>query len=182
MAKVDIKKMLDEAEPTEEFKKLEKFFIGIDPSLTGNAIVIINDVGEIIHENLISTNKECYINPEQRILDIFDDMDYMFNVVRLQKVYIEGLAYSSNSATLFERAGLMYLIVTRLLKEDIDYSIIVPTMLKKWHTTDGHADKKFMMRVAKCKYGIDFQDDNICDAYCLAMLALEDYQNNVKRD
>ncbi len=164
-----------------EWESLEKYFIGIDPSLTGNAVVIINDAGEIVHEHLISTNKECYINPEQRILDIFDQMDYMFNAVRLEKVYIEGLAYSSNSATLFERCGLMYLILTRLLKDDIDYSIIVPTQLKKWHTTDGHADKKLMMRVAKCKYGIDFQDDNICDAYCLAMLALEDWKNNVKR-
>jgi crossover junction endodeoxyribonuclease RuvC len=167
---------------SEEWESQEKHFIGIDPSLTGNAVVIINDSGEIVKEHLVSTNKECYMNPEQRILDIFEQIEYIFNAVRLKKVYIEGLAYSSNSATLFERAGLMYLIVTRLLKEDIDYSIIVPTMLKKWHTTDGHADKKFMMRVAKCKYGIDFQDDNICDAYCLAMLALEDHQNNVKRD
>ena len=167
---------------SEEWEQQEKFFIGIDPSLTGNAVVIINDSGEIVKEHLVSTNKECYINPEQRILDIFEQIEYIFNAVRLKRVYIEGLAYSSNSATLFERAGLMYLIVTRLLKEDIDYSIIVPTMLKKWHTTDGHADKKFMMRVAKCKYGIDFQDDNICDAYCLAMLALEDFKNNVKRN
>ncbi len=167
---------------SEEWKKLEKFFIGIDPSLKGNAIVITNDSGEIINEHLISTNKECYINPEQRILDIFEQMNYIFNTVRLDRVYIEGLAYSSNSTTLFERCGLMYLIVTKLLKEDIRYSIIPPTMLKKWHTTDGHADKKLMMRIAKCKYRIDFQDDNICDAYCLAMMALEDYQNNVKRD
>lgn len=170
------------AEKSEDWEQLEKFFIGIDPSLTGNAIVIINDSGEIVHEQLISTNKECYINPEQRILDIFDQMDYMFHAVRLEGVYLEGLAYSSNSTTLFERCGLMYLIATRLMKEDIRYSIIPPTQLKKWHTTDGHADKKMMMRVAKCKYGIDFQDDNICDAYCLAMMALEDYQNNVKRD
>jgi len=176
------KRIFPEIIKSEEWENLEKFFIGIDPSLTGNAIVIINDVGEIIKEHLISTNKECYINPEQRILDIFDQMDYMFNAVRLTRVYLEGLAYSSNSTTLFERCGLMYLIATRLLKDDIDYAIIPPTQLKKWHTTDGHADKKLMMRIAKCKYRIDFQDDNICDAYCLAMMALEDYQNNVKRD
>jgi Holliday junction resolvasome RuvABC endonuclease subunit len=167
---------------SDSWEGLEKHFIGIDPSLTGNAVVIIDDSREIIYEHLVSTNKECYINPEQRISDIFEQIEYMFSVVRLKTVYIEGLAYSSNSNTLFERCGLMYLIVTRLLKADINYSIIPPTFLKKWHTTDGHADKKFMMRVAKCKYGIDFKDDNICDAYCLALLALEDYNNNVKRD
>lgn len=164
-----------------EWEALEKHHIGIDPSLKGNAVVIINDSGEIVHEHLVSTHKECYINPEQRIADIFNQIEYLFSVVRLKSVYIEGLAYSSNSTTLFERCGLMYLIVTRLLKEDINYSIIPPTFLKKWHTTDGHADKALMMRVAKCKYGIDFKDDNICDAYCLALLALEDYKNNIKR-
>jgi len=168
-------------EKSREWEELEKFFIGIDPSLTGNAVVIINDSGEIVKEHLISTNKECYISPEQRILDIFEQLDYLFNAVRLERVYIEGLAYSSSSSTLFERCGLMYLIVTRLLKEDIDYAIIPPPQLKKWHTTDGRADKKMMMRVAKCKYNIDFKDDNICDAYCLAMLALDDWKNNVKR-
>jgi len=166
---------------SESWEKLEKHYIGIDPSLKGNAVVIINDSEEIVHEHLINTYKECYINPEQRILDIFEQIKYISNVIRLEKVYIEGLAYSSNSITLFERCGLMYLITTHLLKNNINYSIIAPTMLKKWHTTDGHADKKLMMRVAKCKYNIDFKDDNICDAYCLAIMALNDYKNNVKR-
>ncbi len=179
--KVDMKKILDAIEPSEDFKKLEKFFIGVDSSLTGNAVVIINDKGEIINENVISTNKECYINGAQRVLDVFDQMKYIVNVQRLEKIYIEDLAYSSNSTTLFERCGLLFLITTYLLRKDIYYSTIPPTELKKWHTTDGHADKALMMRVAKCKYGIDFKDDNICDAYCLAMLALEDYKNNVKR-
>lgn len=160
----------------------ERYFIGIDPSLTGNAVVIINQDGKIVKEHLICTDKECYINPEQRILDIFDQVKYITGVVRLTNVYVEGLAYTSNSATLFERCGLLYLITTHLLKNDINYSVIPPTQLKKWHTTDGHADKNFMMRVAKCKWGIEFEDDNICDAYCLAMLALDDWRNNIRRD
>ena len=160
----------------------EKFFIGIDPSLTGNAIVIINDAGDIVNEHLISTNKECYIDGYQRVLDIFEQLKYTTSVIRLEKVYVEGLAYMSASPTLFERCGLLYLIVCHLLKENAKYSIIPPTTLKKWHTTDGHADKKMMMRVVKCKYGIDFKDDNLCDAYCLAMLALDDWKNNIIRD
>lgn len=180
--KVDITKILECIEPCEDMKNKEKFFIGIDPSLTGNAVVIINDKGEIEFEELISTNKECYINGEQRVLDIFSQLDYISNVCRLEKIYIEGLAYTSNSPTLFERCGLLYLLTTSFLKKDIKYSVIPPTQLKKWHTTDGFADKALMMRVAKCKYGIDFQDDNICDAYCLAMMALDDWKNNIKRD
>jgi len=164
-----------------EKSRTEKFFIGVDPSLRGNAVVIINQFGEIINEHLISTDKECYINPEQRVLDIFEQIKYIANVVRLESLYIEGLSYSSQSATLFERCGLLYMITTYLLKEEINYSIIPPPQVKKWHTTDGHADKNLMMLVAKCKYNIDFKDDNICDAYCLAMMALDDWKNNIKR-
>jgi Holliday junction resolvasome RuvABC endonuclease subunit len=181
MSKADIAKLYREMEKSKSWEKLEKHFVGIDPSLAGNAVVIINDKGEIEHTQLICTDKECYINGEQRVTDIFDQLGYIDEVARLESVYIEGLAYSSNSTTLFERCGLLYLILNKLLNSETNYAVIPPTFLKKWHTTDGHADKDMMMCVAKCKYGIDFQDDNICDAYCLAMLALEDWKNNIKR-
>ncbi len=176
------KRIFPEIIKSQKWESLEKFFIGIDPSLTGNAVVIINDSKEIVKEHLVSTDKECYIDGYQRVNDIFEQLKYISSVVRLEKVYVEGLSYMSASPTLFERCGLLYMIVGNLLENDINYSIVPPTTLKKWHTTDGHADKKMMMRVAKCKYDIDFEDDNICDAYCLALLALEDYKNNVKRN
>ncbi len=156
----------------------EEFFIGIDPSLAANAVVVINQHGEIIEEKLIKSagpKDNVYHNPEQRVLDVFNQTKFISNILRLKCVYIEGLSYMSNSPTLFERCGLLYMILTHLFQEDVNYKIIPPTSLKKWHTTDGHADKVMMMRVAKCKWGIDFQDDNICDAYCLAMMAREEY-------
>lgn len=157
-------------------------YIGIDPSLIGNAVVIIDSEGKILKEDLICTNIECYINPEQRILDIFEQLDYITKTPNLVKIYIEGLAYSTSSMSLFERCGLLYMLTTTFLKEDIPYSVIPPPQLKKWHTTDGHAKKDLMICVAKCKWGIEFTDDNICDAYCLAMMALDDMNNNIRRD
>ena len=153
-----------------------KHFMGIDPSLKGNAIVIIDEEGKIIKEILISTHKECYINDDQRLLDIMDEM-YDYLLWMNEKIYVEGLGFTAKSTTLFERQGLLFLITTTLFKLNKRYKIIPPTTLKKRTTTDGHADKKLMMRVAKCRWGIDFKDDNICDAYCLARMALEDYKN-----
>jgi len=164
-----------------EYKK-EIFFCGIDPSLTANAIVLINQDGEIVEKKLISTDRDMYLCPEQRILDIFDQMKFIPNIVRLEAVYVEGLSFMSTSPTLFERCALLYMLTTHLFKKDIRYSVIPPTSLKKWHTTDGHADKDLMMKVAKCRWNIDFKDDNICDAYCLAMMALEDYKNGIDRN
>ena len=152
------------------------FYVGIDPSLTGNAVVIIDEEGVIHESQLITTHKECYLNDEQRILDIFDQVKFVTQILRLKAIYVEGLSYMSVSRSLFERCGLLYLITTHLFRQDVRYKIIPPTSLKKFVTTDGHADKKFMMRVVKCRWGIDFQDDNLCDAYALAQMAKEEFK------
>jgi len=154
---------------------MPSFFVGVDPSLTGNAIVIIDNKGKVHDKKLVSTHKECYICPEQRVLDVFNEVKYIGNVLHLEAIYIEGLSYMSVSPTLFERCGLLYLIITYLFEKDIPYKIIPPTSLKKFATTNGHADKKMMMRVAKCRWDVDFGDDNLCDAYCLARMAMEEY-------
>lgn len=159
-----------------------KTYIGIDPSLCGNAVIIIDEQGCIIKDHLVKTDRDCYLNPEQRALDIFEQLSYIKDIEGLERVYIEGLSYSTKSVTLFERCGLLYLLTTSFLQNDVTYSVIPPPALKKWHTTYGFADKEFMMKVAKCKWGIEFSDDNICDAYCLAMMSLDDANNNIIRD
>ena len=153
----------------------ERFYVGVDPSLTGFAIVIINQLGEIVEQKLIHTDAECYINIEQRLLDIFYQAKFISNIKKMDMLYIEDLAHVSVSTTLWERIGLLYMIRTYLFEKNVPFEAKAPTALKKWHTTDGFATKDMMMKIAKCKWGIQFKDDNICDAYCLARWALEDY-------
>lgn len=152
------------------------FYAGIDPSLTGNAVVIIDEKGKIQAGEVITTYKDCYINDDQRIIDIFDQVKSTLRIYPLTAVYVEGLSYMSVSQSLFERCGLLYLITTHLFRQDVKYKVVPPTSLKKFVTTDGHADKKFMMRVVKCRWGIDFQDDNLCDAFGLAQMAKEEFK------
>lgn len=151
----------------------EDFFVGIDLSLAGSGIVIINENGELVEQKLVVTYKDCYLSPEQRVMDIFDQTKFVVNITRLKFVCIEGLSYMSVSQTLFERCGLLYMILIHLLKHEIDYLLIPPKTLKKFVTTDGNADKVFIRRVIKCRWGYDFEDDNIADAYGLARMALE---------
>lgn len=160
----------------------DKLFCGIDPSLTGNALIIIDEEGCIIKEQLVSTYKDCYLSGEQRVLDVYDQLEYIKDFPKIESIYIEGLSYTTQSPTLFERCGLLYMLTAKFLVLDLNYSVIPPPQLKKWHTTYGFADKTFMMKVAKCKWGIEFKDDNICDAYCLAMMAREDHNNNIRRN
>lgn len=155
----------------------ERFYVGVDPSLTGFAIVIINQHGDIVNQTLLSTNVECYINIEQRLLDIYEQAKFIGNIFNMDMMYIEDLSHMAKSTSLWERVGLLYMIRTHLFKCNAPFQVKAPTALKKWHTTDGFADKALMMKVAKCKWGLDFDDDNICDAYCLARWALEDFKS-----
>jgi len=155
----------------------KEFFVGIDPSLTGNAVVIINDKGELIQEKLISTYKECYLCPEQRILDIFNDVKFIANIRKLHSVCIEGLSYMSASPTLFERCALLYSMTMFMFDRDIKYKVVPPMTLKKFVTDNGHAKKDQMMESIRTRWGIDFKDDNLADAYGLARLALADRRN-----
>lgn len=157
------------------------FYVGIDPSLTGNGIVVINEKGELVEKRLITTYKECYLNSEQRVLDVFNQTKFVIGISELRYVCVENLSYMSVSNTLFERCSLLFSILMYLFEHDIKYKTIPPKTLKKFVTTDGNADKKFIRRVIKCRWGYDFKNDNIADAYGLARMALGEVENSETR-
>jgi len=147
-----------------------EYYVGIDPSLNATGLVMINERGEIAEERLIDTYAEHYICSEQRLLDIMSSINFLSGVLKLKHVYVEALPYSSSSITLFERCGLLFLITTFLFEKEIPYTVIPPTSLKKWAVDKGNADKKMMMEISGKRWGINFTDDNICDAYNLAQM------------
>jgi len=154
----------------EDYVHDKEYFVGIDPSLSASGLVMINEQGEIVVEKLIKTFTEHYICIEQRLLDIMESITFLSGVLKLNCVYVEELPYLSKGGAIFERAGLMYMITSFLFSKDIAYSLIKPTTLKKWAVGKGNADKKMMMELSGERWGINFTDDNICDAYNLAQM------------
>jgi len=154
------------------------YFVGIDPSLIGTGIVMINEDGEIVEQKLISTSSDT--PTEKRLLDILENLSFIKKVPRLVKVYMEDLAYFSKSSRLFELAGLHFLIRTYFFKTNIQIKIIPPKTLKKFVTNNGNAKKNLMLLKCYKRWGESFEDDNICDAYCLARLALEEFKDESK--
>jgi crossover junction endodeoxyribonuclease RuvC len=152
-----------------------KHFVGIDPSLVGTGIVMIDEDGEIVEQKLISTKPDNVI--ERRLLDIIDSLSFITKVPRLKKVYMEDLAYFSKSSRLFELAGLHFLIRIFFFESNIQIKIIPPKTLKKFVTNNGNAKKNLMLLQCFKRWGKSFDDDNICDAYCLARLALEEFKH-----
>jgi Holliday junction resolvasome RuvABC endonuclease subunit len=77
--------------------------------------------------------------------------------------------------------ALHFMIRIMLKKREINYSIIAPGTLKKFVTGDGRAKKDLMLLKVFKKWGVEFADDNLADAYSLARLALENYLNETSK-
>ena len=149
--------------------KVESYYVGIDPSLTGTGVVILDKDGEIYKELLISTYPDNYICSEQRLLDIVNEIKFIKDI-SLRYAAIEGISFNSKSTSFNERCGLFFMITSLLFDNDIPFKIVPPKTLKKWAVGNGNADKKMMMNGSKKRWGLEFKDDNICDAYNLAQL------------
>lgn len=175
-------KTLEEITKEEESKKLQfqkeynqenYFFVGIDLSLTNTGLVILNEKSEIVKQELISTKPSDDI--EKRLLEIEEKLSFIPNIVRLQNVYIEGLSFGSKGQSILELGALHYIVRIFLYKKNINYKTISPGTLKKFVTGKGNAKKNLMLMKVFKKWGIEFNDDNLCDAFSLAKMALEEY-------
>ena len=146
----------------------EKFYVGVDLSLVGTGIVIIDHTGRIVNQTLLDVKSEWYECPEQHLNDIIKQCKFIANVVRVEKVAIEGLSYMSLSKTAHERTALNFMLRCYLYRRGVPFEIVPPKTLKKWTTNNGNATKDDMMKTALERWGAEFTDDNLCDAYCLA--------------
>jgi crossover junction endodeoxyribonuclease RuvC len=150
----------------------EEIFVGIDPSLTGTGIVVIDQSGCIMKQELISTCKDEPV--EARMLQIQDKIKFIRNIVRLKMVYIEGPSYASRGNVALQLGAIHFLIRIFLYRFSIKFKIIAPKSLKLFHTGRGDAKKKEIVELVNQKFGTNFTDHNLADAYGLARMALED--------
>jgi crossover junction endodeoxyribonuclease RuvC len=71
-----------------------------------------------------------------------------------------------------ELSGLHYNLRCKLCSIQINFEIVPPTALKKFITGRGNSKKDIMLKEVFKKFGADYNDDNLCDAYCLAKYAM----------
>lgn len=89
-------------------------------------------------------------------------------------VAIEGPAYASNTGSMWDRAGLWWLVVNTLDQQGIPVITIPPATLKKFATDNGRADKGEViaaMRHLWRDHAAHVADDNQADALALATMA-----------
>jgi crossover junction endodeoxyribonuclease RuvC len=142
--------------------------LGIDPSLTGTGCVYLVN-GKLHEKKLIKTKPsgENRVTEIKRLQEIRDACC----LDEVEMVVMEGMAFMArNTTSLMQLAGLNYLIRDQLVKNKIPFIIVAPTTLKKFISGKGNAPKDQMMMEVYKRYGVTLTNDNLCDAYALAMI------------
>ena len=152
-------------------------FVGIDSSLTGTGFVIVNNGGQIQKNEVISTksNDRSEIRIQQisnRIIELMSNYD-------IKSVYIEGLSYGSTGKSFSQLSALFYFILISIennfnCDKKITRKVIPPGTLKKFITGKGTAKKELMLMKVYKRFGVEFDNSDLADAFSLAMLALEE--------
>jgi Holliday junction resolvasome RuvABC endonuclease subunit len=162
---------------------------GIDLSLNATGIVILDSSGTILHQELIENivlTKGIYKNGNERIIktSVFGMerlklirnrihqllLDYQVQVVGIEGYAmgifgIRGKGVVGRIFNLGEVGGCVRLSIHELGLKSFEIS---PNSLKAFVTGNGAADKEMMIESTEKRFGIKFEDDNVCDAYGLA--------------
>jgi len=157
----------------------DPMFIGVDPSFNGFAIIVLDKDSNIIEQKLFSSKSKK--DADERIMELEKEFKFIPQIAGLHSIYIEGPSFGSTGAFVLQMGALHYYLRIFLLKKDADFKIVTPGMLKKFVTGKGTAKKELMLKNVFKKWGADFDDNNLADAYSLARYALEDYKNGLDK-
>ena len=142
--------------------------VGIDPSLTGTGLFFTSD--GMTHK--ISPPKDMASNPIQRLSWLRTSLHH--ELVRHQTTklaVIEGYSMGSKfqREALGEWGGVLRLVLLNLGFQKI--AVVAPTTLKKFvigHAKKGQSGKDVMLLKTFQRWGVEFSDHDLSDAFCLA--------------
>ena len=148
-------------------------FFGLDFAFANNGLMILDKNAEIIKQDIIKTTKKH--TDEERMIIIRDKVISLINPDDI--VYIEGLSYGSIGQSKAQMGAVHYIVRVVLHEKGITYKVIEPTTLKKFITGKGQCKKDLILLNVYKKWGVEFEDHDLADAYGLARMALEEYKN-----
>lgn len=146
-------------------------FAGIDPSLTRSGVVTYDtDTGEQYVGSFSSSPDKGSVDSKFRRVDQLSDsvVEAVVEGGVPLAVGIEGPAFSSNTGKVWDRAGLWWLVVQKLILLGIDVVEIPPTSRSKLATGNGRAGKdEVLLAVAKNYPDFDIKNNDQADAVVL---------------
>jgi len=144
---------------------------GLDMSLSSTGLCRIVD--DEIELKTLKTKPKDYDNDLERLNFITDEvMKYIPENVDL--VCIEDYFTPTNKGQIGSAIKIISLgtvMRMKLYNAQIPTRVVPPTMLKKFCTGNGRADKSMILREVFRRWGVEAKDDNQADASVLAFLA-----------
>lgn len=144
------------------------FYLGIDPSLTSPGFCVAGDKLPCIESTHFKSKNTGF----QRIIDIHNEADAYFMSWIPEKIIMEELPAGSKSPYTIERAELVGVIKNRIYRLNLwnKFVLVNPSTLKKFATGKGNCDKPAMILQAYKEFGIEFVNNDECDAFWLAQV------------
>lgn len=144
-------------------------YVGIDPS-TKTGLVILDEQGNVIHEEEITTKEK---NDPQRFMNIADQIVERIranNIGKEVKIMIEGFSYGSKGRAVSTQYGIGWIIRTSLIDNHLDYIEVTPGGLKKFATGKGNTKKDELVLPIFKRWNYEHSSDNVRDAFVLAQI------------
>ena len=146
---------------SQKYQKTPTTRVGIDYSLTSPAVCINDGTLKFYYlttkkkwvgkqsENIIGYEHKEWTDPIERFKNISDFvMDILYTNPLFEQpvydIYIEGYSFGSKGQGLFQIAENCGILKFRFLQKNINYNIVVPSVVKKGATGKGNADKDMM--------------------------------------
>lgn len=143
--------------------------LGIDPS-TKMGLVVLRRDGHMIN----TTKIECFqskLKGMPRLAEIGGKIIEYLDEHKPDLICLEGYSFGSK----FNHEA-MYSIGTViryfLWQKEYDYQLIPPTTMKKFVTGKGNSPKDLILKGVYKNWGFDTDNDNLSDAYGLALCGL----------
>jgi crossover junction endodeoxyribonuclease RuvC len=145
----------------------DKMYVGIDPSYSSTGVVILD--GDTTHVHTFKAGKPDHPFHE-RIHDLWKQISRVLPEASKCEICIEGAAYAAefNAFMLGELSGaLKYCLYSNGYK----YNVVQPTVVKKFATGKGNAQKHFVAAHVAQKWGFVHSSNDAVDAFVLAKIA-----------
>lgn len=147
-------------------------FIGVDQSLNKIGICVIRD-GDVVSLERIQVPRKCK-GPE-RLTFLRDRLQASILPFKPDLVHASMEAQSLGSIGDIDQLGQISGVVQIVLS---DMGVrrpfkVPPASLKKFVANHAQASKERMMRVSQELWGIEFENDDVCDAHGLARISEE---------
>lgn len=141
--------------------------LGIDPSLSCTGIACVS--GGRLQTTRLEPPKQ--VKGSRRLAWFYESLAKILDATGAEVVAIEGYAYAANARqhALGELGGV-YRLCMHLRNQD--FLIVPPTVLKKFSTGKGNADKSIVAKELFKRFAVDLESNDEVDAAGLALIAL----------